>query len=82
VRSSLFPNPPAFIAYDKLSKTSLVNKLNSRGVAFTLRATKFQLLELLKKDDLHVAEISNIEVEHTSREEFLEAIQAFCKYNI
>lgn len=70
---SLFPTAPAFTEYDKLLKPGLMEILKSRGVAFSSRANKPELLELLKEYD---REISGTQVERTPREEFLTAARA------
>lgn len=76
---SLFPNAPTFVAYNKPSKSSIMNTLRSRGVALVSRANRNELLELFKKTEPPVAEISGTQAELTSRNEFHATIQTFCK---
>ncbi|KAI9855657.1 MAG: hypothetical protein M1813_009703 [Trichoglossum hirsutum] len=76
---SLFPTPRAITAYDKLSKASLIDILKSRGVTIASTTNKRELIDLLRKDDTIVGGISGTQAEYLSREEFLEAIQIFCK---
>jgi len=73
---SLFPAAPAFTEYDKLLKPELMEILKSRGVAFSSRASKLELLKLLKEHD---RKTSGTQMERTPREEFLTAAQTFCR---
>lgn len=76
---SLFLTAPALKKYDRLSKHDLMEMLKSRGVAFSSKANKSELLELLKED---VRETSGTQVQRTPREEFLIAVQVFCRQNM
>jgi hypothetical protein len=66
----LFPNLPGLTTYDKHTKDSIKNALRSCKVAIPSKATKRQLLELLKEN-------SGTPAPPTPREEFLNVLGKF-----